>query len=171
MDDPSSSNANNVDLEQMLRLYSLPGHLVRRAQQITDALLYEECRQFDLTSVQYAVLIVIRSVPNIDATKLSSLVAYDKSTLGAVLERLVSRGLISRSPSPHDRRSKFINLTPKGNELLEDSAPSIMRVQERILAPLTEQERDVFMSLLKKLVNLNNEYSRSPLLFDPKDFE
>ena len=41
-------------------LLDMPGHLIRRAQQISTALFAEECAAFDLTSVQYAALAAIR---------------------------------------------------------------------------------------------------------------
>src|SRR4051794_20278745 len=69
-------------------LYSMPGHLIRPAQQISSALFAEECGEFDLTSVQYAALVAIRENPDVDATRLSALIAFDRSTIGDVLERL-----------------------------------------------------------------------------------
>jgi MarR family transcriptional regulator, lower aerobic nicotinate degradation pathway regulator len=59
-------------------LHSTPGHLIRRAQQISSALFAEECGKFDLTSVQYAALVVIKGNPDVDATRLST----DRSTIG-----------------------------------------------------------------------------------------
>ena len=72
-------------------LYAMPGHLIRRVQQISSALFAEECGNFDLTSVQYAALVAIRANPQVDATRLSALIAFDRSTLGDVLERLEAR--------------------------------------------------------------------------------
>ena len=72
-------------------LYTQPGHLIRRAQQIAVALFIEECAEFDLTPVQYAALVADQEHPGIDATRLSALIAFDRSTLGNVLERLEAR--------------------------------------------------------------------------------
>ena len=62
-------------------LHSKPGHLIRRAHQISSALFAEECDGFDLTSVQYAALVAIRTHPGLDATRLSGLIAFDRSKL------------------------------------------------------------------------------------------
>ena len=85
---------------QLKDLHSKPGHLIRRAQQIAVAIFMEECAGFDLTPVQYAVLVAIRENPGIDATRLSALIAFDRSTLGVVLERLEVRRLVKRYSSP-----------------------------------------------------------------------
>ena len=73
----------------------MPGHLIRRAQQIAVAIFMEECAAYDLTPVQYAALVAIRENPGTDATRLSSLIALDRSTLGNVLERLEARKLVT----------------------------------------------------------------------------
>jgi len=52
---------------QLQDLYSKPGHLIRRAQQIAVAIFMEECANFDLTPVQYAALVAIRENPGTDA--------------------------------------------------------------------------------------------------------
>ena len=37
-------------------VYEMPGHLIRRAHQLSTAIFAEECAEFDLTPVQYAAL-------------------------------------------------------------------------------------------------------------------
>src|SRR6476619_5597017 len=69
-------------------VYTAPGYLFRRMQQIAVAIFVEECRAYDLTPVQYAALVAIRTHPGIDATRLSAVIAFDRSTLGNVIERL-----------------------------------------------------------------------------------
>src|ERR671919_3197278 len=75
-------------------VYTKPGYLFRRMQQIAVSIFVEECRDFDLTPVQYAALVAIRTHPGIDATRLSAVIAFDRSTLGNVVERLAAKWLI-----------------------------------------------------------------------------
>ncbi len=144
-------------------IYSKPGHLIRRAQQIAVAIFMEECAVFDITPVQYAALVAIRENPGVDATRLSHLVAFDRSTLGNVLERLEVKGLIKRSGSPEDKRIKVLMLSPKGVRILREVEPAVLKAQERILGPLKPPERRRFVALLGELVALNNHASRVPL--------
>ena len=74
-------------------VYTAPGYLFRRMQQIAVAIFVEECKAFDLTPVQYASLIAIHTHPGIDATRLSAVIAFDRSTLGSVIERLETKSL------------------------------------------------------------------------------
>ena len=147
----------------MESLYEMPGHLIRRAQQISTALFAEECAEFDLTSVQYAALVAIRTHPEVDATRLSQLIAFDRSTLGSVLERLEAKGWILRTGSPSDRRIKLLSLTLEGERLLRQVKPAVRRVQKRLLEPLSPADRATMLRLLGQLAASHNEVTSVPL--------
>ena len=144
-------------------LHSKPGHLIRRAQQIAVAIFMQECAAYDLTPVQYAALVAIRENSGTDATRLSALIAFDRSTLGNVLERLEARKLVLRYPSAEDKRIKLLKLSAVGNALVKRAEKSVLQAQERILAPLKPADRKKLMELLSQLVELNHNASRSPV--------
>jgi MarR family transcriptional regulator, lower aerobic nicotinate degradation pathway regulator len=144
-------------------VYAAPGYLFRRMQQIAVALFIEECKAFDLTPVQYAALIAIHTHPGIDATRLSAVIAFDRSTLGSVIERLEAKKLIDRKPSGEDKRVKLLYLTKAGAAILRDIMPSVEKAQARMMQPLKAADRKVLLGLLTQLVDLNNEASRVPL--------
>src|SRR5918999_4656132 len=98
-------------------VYTKPGYLFRRMQQIAVSIFMEECRDFGLTPVQYAALVAIRTHPGLDATRLSLVIAFDRSTLGSVIERLEAKDLIARRPGTADRRVKSLHLTAAGRSL------------------------------------------------------
>jgi DNA-binding MarR family transcriptional regulator len=144
-------------------VYTAPGYLFRRMQQIAVAIFVEECKAYDLTPVQYAALIAIHTHPGIDATRLSAVIAFDRSTLGNVIERLEAKRLIERKPSPEDKRVKLLYLTKAGATLLRDITSAVEQAQTRMLQPLKAADRKTLMALLTQLVDLNNEASRVPL--------
>jgi MarR family transcriptional regulator, lower aerobic nicotinate degradation pathway regulator len=144
-------------------VYTRPGYLFRRMQQIAVAIFIEECREFDITPVQYAALVAIRTHPGIDATRLSAVIAFDRSTLGNVIERLEAKGHIERKPASGDKRVKLLRLTRAGAKLLATITPSVDRAQMRMLQPLKASDRRTLMALLAQLVDRNNEASRVPL--------
>lgn len=144
-------------------LYTMPGHLVRRVAQIASALFADECGSFDLTSVQYAALVAIQANPQVDATRLSALIAFDRSTLGDVLERLEAKGWVLRSPSPHDKRVKLLRLSPEGAKVLRRVAPAVRRVQERLLEPLAPADRARMVKLLAQVAEVHNDVLPAPL--------
>jgi MarR family transcriptional regulator, lower aerobic nicotinate degradation pathway regulator len=144
-------------------VYTAPGYLFRRTQQIAVAIFVEECRAYDLTPVQYAALVAIRTHPGIDATRLSAVIAFDRSTLGSVIERLEAKRHIERMSAVGDKRVKLLHLTKSGAALLRDVMPSVERAQARMLQPLKPADRKTLLALMAQLVDLNNEASRVPL--------
>jgi DNA-binding MarR family transcriptional regulator len=132
-------------------------------QQIAVSIFMEECKAFDLTPVQYAALIAIHTHPGIDATRLSAVIAFDRSTLGSVIERLQTKDFVERRPAPEDKRIKLLYLTKSGAAILRDIIPAVERAQMRMLEPLKPADRKALMGLLVQLVDLNNEASRVPL--------
>ena len=146
------------------KVYAKPGHLIRRCQQIAVALFIEETagRGFDITPVQYAALVAIEAHPGIEATTLSALIAFDRSTLADVIERLVGKRLVDRAADPQDRRVKRLSVTRAGERLLAAIEPAVERAQARILAPLPPAQRKRFLALLEQLVDINNQHSRAP---------
>jgi len=130
----------------------LPGHLIRRLHQVSTAYFAEECGG-ELTAVQYAALVAIGSHPGIDATRLSEIIYFDRSTIGDVLDRMEGKGWIRREYTPSDRRIKRLDLSSAGQEVLQHVEPGIRRVQDRLLAPLTVAEAKMLVRLLGKMAD------------------
>jgi len=146
----------------MLDLYEHPGHLLRRAQQISVSIFYDEMGS-ELTPVQYAILSRLAAHPGIDQVSLAGLAAIDTSTGATVCARLEEKGLLERKVIPHNRRQRALTITAEGTRLLDALVPGAQRLRQRLLDPLDAAEQAQFMALLAKLVNGNNDQSRAPL--------
>jgi MarR family transcriptional regulator, lower aerobic nicotinate degradation pathway regulator len=144
-------------------IYSKPGHLIRRLQQIAVAIFMAETERFNVTPVQYSALLTVELHPGIDQTTLVNIIAFDRSTIGNVVGRLESKKLIKRAAGSRDRRTKRLTITPQGRRLLREIRESVESAQKLILAPLRPAERPAFMTMLKRLVQINNALSRVPL--------
>ena len=144
-------------------LRAAPGHLMRRCQQIAVSVFLDECRPWDLTPLQFAVLAELNRDGPDDQVGLGGALALDRTTIGVVVKKLEERGLVERSVSEKDRRSKPVSITKKGADLIRDVLPAAEAAQDRMLAPLTASERAQFMRLLGKMANGNNRESRAPL--------
>jgi DNA-binding MarR family transcriptional regulator len=166
MSKASSTILETSPAPQAADIYAMPGHLIRRLHQISTALFSAECAAFDLTSVQYAALVMIGRHSNLDATRLSALIAFDRSTIGGVLDRLEAKEWVVREPSPDDRRVKLLRLTPIGRALLDRVEPAVLRVQERLLEPLSPADRTTIVRLLGQLALMHNDILSAPLRFD-----
>src|ERR1700735_844482 len=128
------------------------GHRIRRCNQLSVALFAEEVSPFGLTTLQYAALATIASHENMDATRLAGLLAFDRSTVGSVLERLEARELITSNHGPGNKRIKLLRATTRGREVLVAADDAVHRSQDRFLAVLNPIERATLLGLLEKLI-------------------
>jgi DNA-binding MarR family transcriptional regulator len=153
---PADEAPESVDLE------GLPGHHIRRLQQIAVAIFLQEAEATGVTPVQYAALQTVANHPDIDQRSLARSVGLDTSTIAGVIDRLEARALVLRQVAAEDRRMRRLQLTDAGRALLAEVVPAMRRTQERILAPLPKAERQAFVRMLRTLVQANNELSRAP---------
>ena len=137
---------------QRLDPQTLPGHFARRLQQLAVALFNEEVAELGLTPVQYVSLHTICKQPGIDQKTLAQTISYDPATIGGVIDRLESRGLVVRNMSPQDRRVRMISPTAEGLQILRKVVPSMLRAQDRLLEPLAASERKEFMRMMGVLI-------------------
>lgn len=145
--------------------HELAGFNIRRLHQISVSIFDHEmaAAEIDLTQVQYAALNALAEWRSIDQGTLAGLIAYDRVTISGVVDRLVAKGLVSRSVNAKDRRARKLDITPAGQAMLEVAGPIVRRIQRQILGGLSAEERGVFLSLLAKTTKANNPRSKAPL--------
>lgn len=134
----------------------MAGHLIRRLHQQSTQVFQARTQAagFDLTPVQFAVLDAVARQPGIDQAGLAATIAFDRATIGGVIERLEHKGLVRRVVSAQDRRARQLHLTPKGRRLLVASRPVVQALQADVLAPLSPAERAAFLRLAHKALGL-----------------
>ena len=154
----------------MSDIHHMAGHLIRRIHQISMSLFQERMKSVgvDLTSVQFAALSVLRENDGIDQATLAGLIAYDRATIGGVVDRLESKRFIKRETSKIDRRAKVLSLTPLGHGLLNQITPVVTALQPDILAGLSDAEKEQFLLLAERVATAGNSLSRAPLVTKDK---
>jgi DNA-binding MarR family transcriptional regulator len=144
-------------------LFARPGFLVRRLHQIHVAMFLEELKSDNITPVQYGLMTALSVLPGLDQTALGQEVGLDRTTTADVVKRLEERGLVERRTNPSDRRTRHVHLTAAGERLVAALHSDMTRAQQRLLEPLREAEKTMLMDLLRRLVEANNQYSRTIL--------
>ena len=144
-------------------LWSRPGFLVRRLNQIHYSMFFEECKEENITPVQYGILTVLSLNPWLDQTAIGYELGLDRTTSADVIKRLEEKGWVERRVNPSDRRSRQVLTTPEGLRVMAQLQESMARSQQRLLQPLSPRDQKIFMSLLSELVEANNQYGRAVL--------
>lgn len=84
-------------------------------------------------------------------SELSRLLLVSNGNATAVVDRLETDGLVTRSPCENDRRSVRVALTPAGRDLFERLAVGHEEKLDAILSELTDADVDALTDILKRI--------------------
>jgi DNA-binding MarR family transcriptional regulator len=131
--------------------------LDRLLQQLRRSKLYKRPHHTDLNDADMMVLFCIGFCEENQKVKLSDISQRLHVTLPAVTHKvnmLETSGLIERKPSHDDKRVTYVNLTPKGNSILNETKETYYKHLFEVMDQLGEEETEVFMNILTKITGL-----------------
>ncbi|MFJ4465894.1 MarR family winged helix-turn-helix transcriptional regulator [Streptomyces sp. NPDC089424] len=82
----------------------------------------------------------------------------DRTVMTYLLDDLERAGLVERRPDPSDRRSRHVVATGHGRERWAELSRRVSLVEQHILAPLPEESRAAFQSMLCALAGHLNAH-------------
>ena len=159
----SGSNEKPLKKPEGYTIWDRPGYLVRRLHQIHVAMFLDKVADGSMTPIQYGLLSILATRPNIDQFTIGEELGLDRANVAGILKRLEARKLISRIVDDDNRRRKLCVATSKGVALVKLHEKAMKDCQTELLSPLSVQEAKQFMGLLSRLVEGNNESSRTSL--------
>jgi DNA-binding MarR family transcriptional regulator len=106
----------------------------------------------DLSPVQCHVLHLLEPGRPVPMGRLAATLSCDASNVTGLIDRLESRGLVERRPSPEDRRVKVLQLTPAGSRI---RAQLLRRMTGRALplSRLSPEQQRTLVKILEALVD------------------
>lgn len=132
---------------------------VIRLNELIKARTEEALVKFDLTHAAFEVLVALRAqarprqLTPTDLCKTALLTTGGAANIFVELER---RGLVTRIPNPKDGRSKIVQMTTDGEELIERAMQAVMEYDKQHFQDFNERNelnelRDVFLSTMEKI--------------------
>lgn len=110
-------------------------------------------RSQDLTLTQLGALLELYSAPDeqLPLKELERRLHVAQSTAAGIVSRLERKALVASFGDPEDRRIKIVKLTSAGIERVQKTDSHRIQTEEHLLSGLTETEKSIFYSLLKKI--------------------
>lgn len=103
----------------------------------------------DLTGVQAKLLNLVADRP-VPMNRIAAVLKCEPSNITGLVDRLAARGLVTREPSPTDRRVKLVAATAAGAEVGGKVWANLDFAAEP-LAALTDSERETLRDLLRRI--------------------
>lgn len=131
-------------------MHEAPLHLLRRALQ-----RYTRAWQNavpNLSAPQFAVLLAICKIKGLNQSRLSEITAIDPATLAELLARLEKKGILRRIGDPRHARRNLLEITDTGRNELQAAEQHETSVRSEVLGALSNEEQQVFITLLNKVI-------------------
>ena len=108
-------------------------------------------QKYDIAPEQRATLEIIKYEKDVNQTKIANILGKDKTTISRTLATLEKKGFILKKQI--DKRTNLIELTNKGEKILEESALTIKTFRENLSSKLDENEINKIVELLEKVAS------------------
>ncbi|GAA2637229.1 MarR family winged helix-turn-helix transcriptional regulator [Paractinoplanes durhamensis] len=113
--------------------------------------LERRAAEHDVSLIQTRLLGVLRDRrPTMQ--ELAKLLGLDKSSVTGLIDRAERRGLVTRVPSPTDRRSSLVDLTDRARELIVAVSAGFEADVTAMVGRLPEQDRTDLTDLIGRLL-------------------
>jgi DNA-binding MarR family transcriptional regulator len=140
------SASTRIDLERFV-----PFRLNRLAAEVSRALARVYGERFGIDIPEWRVIATLGDRGRARAQDIAVSTRMHKSMVSRAVARLMELGWVARSASARDRREAPLQLTAAGLDVYQQLVPIVLDYQERLLAALTESERQMLERLLAKL--------------------
>lgn len=112
---------------------------------------------FEGKGSQKRILIILYESGGMTQRELTERLGVQPGSASEVIGKLENAGLIQRTPSPTDRRTTDVQLTPSGQIQAEEAARQRQSRHQEMFSCLSEAEADDLLTLLEKL---NTDWER-----------
>lgn len=108
--------------------------------------------KFEMTLPRFELLAALDRVPDgLTMGELSRWLMVTKGNITGIAERLSEDGYIKRQPTPTDRRSFVVTLTPRGRKLFKEMETEYERFLDSIFGEISIDDIDSFTGVLARV--------------------
>jgi DNA-binding MarR family transcriptional regulator len=108
-------------------------------------------RNFGVNVTEWRIMSLLAIEPGIPASRICSVIGFDKAPVSRNLSMLEKRGLVAIRTAPDDGRSHAITLTARGRGVHDKVIAAAFDRERRLLSCLKKDEREVLIDLLRRL--------------------
>lgn len=137
-------NEKNKIIVNLLRIGA---YLLREGNRIAE--------KYGINQQQFVVLNFINENELVSQKEICSSLLYEKSNVSKIIKRLVKIGLVEKKSSSGDLRYSHINITPKGQKVINEGIADFNEFNEELLSELSDNEINYVLettSLLNKTI-------------------
>ena len=151
-------NNKGVFVANTMKVHQVPGFWLRCLTGLTNNSLQARLKNADagVANAEWVVISILSERPNISINDLAHLAGMHQAPISRIVEKLSKKDLVLRVISVEDRRSVKVKLTQAGETLRERLSGITKKNAQDSFACLSEEEYDMFMATIKKVLKSND---------------
>ena len=148
---PGRAPAAPARVLDQARLQRLIGYNLRRAEVVMRGRVGALLAQSDLRAVEYSILSLLAANAEVTQKDLGEALAVKRPNMVALIDRLETRGLVTREVLARDRRNQVLTLTPAGTALLAQTDARLDALENAAFADWSAAERAQVARMLRRI--------------------
>lgn len=134
------------------------GYLLNTSARLIKRKLDMKLKNHNITTAQWAGLKLLSVENNLSQAEIAEKTNTDRATCGAIIDKLIAKGLLEKELSPKDRRSYIVKILPPALEIVDEVTSLAENVNHLALQGLSDSDVSVFMRCLQTIItNLGEE--------------
>ena len=129
---------------------SLPIALMRAREKVM-APIREMLAKTGITEQQWRVLRVLAEYGPQDATHLADRASLLLPSQTRIVQSMLEKGYVTRSPDPYDRRRQKVAITDKGQKVIDDNLEQALAIARGFRTSLGPERYEALLDLLEAL--------------------
>jgi DNA-binding MarR family transcriptional regulator len=143
---PDPASGQTLDLERYV-----PAFITFIANKLSNSATVFYQKNFGVNVTEWRIMSLLAIEPGIPASRICHVIGFDKGPVSRTLAALEKRGLVAIRTDPNDGRSHSISLTVRGRATHDKVIVAALAREQRLLACLDREEREVLIDLLRRL--------------------
>ena len=141
------------NLKEVIATEQHLGHSFKKLHFLMDQAMNRRLQQLDLTSAQGHIIGFVAHSPEPPCARdLETAFGLTHATGSGLLSRMETKGFISLTPDPNDRRVKRIHLLDKGNACCREICQRVRETELLLTGSFTDEELEFFRGFLNRAI-------------------
>jgi MarR family transcriptional regulator, organic hydroperoxide resistance regulator len=109
-------------------------------------------RFIGVSPAQFTFILIIAEMPNVTVRQIAEQMNVTSPFVTAEIGKLVNMGIVRKETNIRDRRSSFLKLASKGENLVRELAPVLCRANDLHFRSLTEETANLLKQVIRQIV-------------------
>ena len=128
-------------------------HVFKRIKEMIEKHGNSNLKEIGLTIGQGSILLYISEQGQASMKEIEKVFHVSQPTIVGIIARLIKSGLVESFGVASDKRVKIVKLTHYGQQRVNEIGVAMKKTEDTLFSALTEDEKDIFGTLLAKIGN------------------